>query len=209
MMCNNKDVSKEKAPTRKLWQFIRKNGFSMLVGIAIVILLVNPDAKSWILRQLMVTGIFNANISQKTFDATSTSTVDFDFEDEKGTVQNTSSLGGQVVFINFWASWCPPCRAEFPSIEKLYSKFKNNPDVFFLMINEDNNLAAAKAYLEKEKSSIPLYKVEGNVPDVIYSGTLPTTIVLDKNGKVRFHHEGFANYGAEKFVKQLEELIQE
>ncbi|WP_313261610.1 TlpA disulfide reductase family protein [Sphingobacterium sp.] len=61
-----------------------------------------------------------------------------EFCDEKGNIQNTSSLRGKVVLISFWASWCPPCQAEFPSIETLYSKFKNNPDVFFLTINQDN-----------------------------------------------------------------------
>jgi len=204
---NNQEVSKNKASANKLGLFIRKNIFSILMGIAIVTMLVSPDAKAWVLRRLMVTGIFNANLDEKSSNQTTPFAVDFDFEDEKGNIQNTSSLREKIVFINFWASWCPPCRAEFPSIEALYARFKDNPDVFFLTINEDDDLTLAKAYLEKENFSVPFYKTKSNVPREIYSGTLPTTVVLDKHGTVRFRHEGFASYGSEKFIRQIEELM--
>lgn len=193
----------------KLLQVLRNNGFSLVMGIAVIVLMVNADAKSFVLRQMMLTGLFNASIDKDATDTSAGTNVDFNFEDENGTVQSTASLRNKVVFINFWASWCPPCRAEFPSIERLYSKFKDNPDVFFLMINEDSNLTTAKAYLNKEKYSVPLYRSGGSVSKEIYSGSLPTTIVLDKSGKVRFHHTGFANYSSDHFLKQIEELVRE
>lgn len=203
-------VNKSERPSaNKFREFIRKNGFSTLMGIVIIIILVNPDAKSWALRQLLATGIFNAGINEKDTRTTSRSAIDFDFEDDKGNVKNTASLRGKVVFINFWASWCPPCRAEFPSIETFYTKFKNNPDVFFLTINEDSDLTAAFGYLKREKYTVPFYKTKGHVPDEIFTGTLPTTIVLDKNGKIRLRHQRMANYGSEKFRKQIEELLKE
>jgi thiol-disulfide isomerase/thioredoxin len=208
-MLKNKEVSKEKPPANKFWQYLKKNAFTILIVIVVGIMLVSPDAKSFVLRQLMATGLFNASMDKKDAGALTQADADFDFADEKGNVVNTSSLRGKVVFINFWASWCPPCRAEFPSIETLYSQFKDNPDIFFLTINKDSDLATGKAYLDKEKFSIPMYQSNGNVPGEIYSGALPTTIVLDKNGKIRLHHTGFANYGSEKFIKQMEELIKE
>lgn len=203
----NKEISKEKPPSNQLWQYVRKNGFTILMVIFIGVLFVSPDAKSFVLRQLMATGLFNASIDKKGTDISSAN--DFDFADGKGNIQNTSSLRGKVVFINFWASWCPPCRAEFPSIETLYTQFKDNPDMFFLTINEDSDLAKGRAYLDKENFSVPLYTANGNVPREIYSGALPTTIVLDKDGKIRFHHTGFANYASGKFVRQIEELLNE
>ena len=157
----------------------------------------------------MVTGIFNANIDEQKSDKTDQPNLDFDFEREDGLSKNTSELRGKVLFINFWASWCPPCRAEFPSIEKLYSKFKGNPDILFLTINEDEDLSAAKSYINQEKLTLPFYKTMKAVPKEIYNGTLPTTIVMDKNGKIRYRHEGFANYASEKFIQQVEELISE
>lgn len=205
-MLNNKEVSKKQPPASR-WQYIKKNTFTIVLIIAVGVLFVSPNAKSFVLRQLMVTGLFNASIDEKSTDASPVN--DFDFADERGNVQNTASLRGKIVFINFWASWCPPCRAEFPSIETLYTQFKDNPDIFFLTINEDSEPAVGKAYLKKEKFSVPMYQSKGNVSAEIYSGTLPTTVVLDKNGKVRLHHTGFANYASDKFVKQIKELINE
>src|SRR3546814_13098481 len=150
--------------------------------------------------------MFNSSMDDKGSSTLNQSTVDFDFAYGDGKVQNTSSLRGKVVFINFWASWCPPCRAEFPSIEKLYSRFKDHPDIFFLMINEDNDLSAAHDYLEKEMYSVPFYRANGSVPREIYTGTLPTTIVLAKTGAIRLRHEGFANYGSARFIQELEEM---
>ena len=209
-MKNHKGISKEKPSANTFWQYLKKNAFSFLIGIAAVAMLVSPGAKSWVLRQIVATGIFNASIDQDADEATSQSAaVDFDFLADDGTIQNTSSLRGKVVFINFWASWCPPCRAEFPSVEALYSKFKNNPDVFFLTISEDDDPVAARSFMEKEQYSVPFYKAYGNVPAAIFSGSLPTTVVLDKSGKIRFHHERLANYGTAAFVKQIEELTRE
>jgi len=207
-MLNNKEVSKKKPPANKS-QYIKKNAFTILMIIAVGILLVSPDAKSFVRRQLVTTGLFNASIDKKDAGTASQVNTDFDFVDEKGNVHNTSSLRGKVVFINFWASWCPPCRAEFPSIETLYTQFKENPDIFFLTINEDNDPAMGKAYLNKELFSIPMYQSNGNVPTEVFSGSLPTTVVLDKNGKIRLHHTGLANYASAKFVKQIEALINE
>uniref|UniRef100_F4C770 Redoxin domain protein n=1 Tax=Sphingobacterium sp. (strain 21) TaxID=743722 RepID=F4C770_SPHS2 len=207
-MLNNKEVSKKKPPANK-WQYIRKNAFTIVMVIFVGIMLFSPDAKSFVLRQLMATGLFNASMDKKDAGTANQANTDFDFTDEKGNVQNTASLRGKVVFINFWASWCPPCRAEFPSIETLYAKFKDNPNIFFLTINEDSDPATGKAYLDKEGFSIPMYRSNGNVPSKIYSGALPTTIVLDKHGEIRFHHTGFANYAADKFVKQIEKLSSE
>ncbi|WP_114789945.1 TlpA disulfide reductase family protein [Niabella yanshanensis] len=188
--------------------FVRKHGFSILVGLIIVILFVSPEAKSWTIRQLMRTGLYNVGIEKDAAVLPQLETA-FDFEDEKGMIQNTAALKGKVVFINFWASWCPPCRAEFPSIETLYSKFKNNPNVFFLMLNEDEDWAAGREYLQKKNYITPMFKIKSAAPAAIYNGTLPTTLVVDKNGKVVFRHEGFANYASEEFISQIEALIKE
>lgn len=201
--------SPSKPNPNKTAQFLKKNGISIVLGITFITMLVNPDAKSWVLQKLMLTGIFNANIEQITSVEAMTADVDFDFIDENGIMQNTSSLRGKVVFINFWASWCGPCRAEFPSIEILYSKFKNNPNVAFVMINLDDDVSKGIDYLKKENFTLPFHQAASSIPDAIYTGSLPTTVVLDKKGVIRFKHENFANYASEKFIKELQELVQE
>lgn len=208
-MEQEKKSSKDRTNGNAFWTFIRKNGLNIAMGIVVVILLVSPDAKAWTLKQLMRTGLFNASIEEKHTGTSDIVGVDFQFEDENGEVRRLSSLRGKVVFVNFWASWCPPCRAEFPSIQALHSKFGNNPDIFFLMMNEDRERSAATNYLDQEGYEFPVYRSRGPVPEEIYTGTLPTTIVLDKKGRIRMHHTGFANYSSRKFLEQIEALIAE
>ncbi|RAJ08313.1 thiol-disulfide isomerase/thioredoxin [Chitinophaga skermanii] len=191
----------------KFWQVIRKNWVTLLFLAAAITMVASPTAKAWVLQQFMKTGLFNASIEQTT--TAPTPVADFDFTDEQGNVINTASLRGKVVFINFWASWCPPCRAEFPSMLALYNQFKNEPGVYFLMFNLDNNIAAAKGFLQKEQYDLPIFRTYGAIPPNVYNGSLPTTVVLDKKGMLKFHHTGFANYDGKNFQQQLANLIQE
>lgn len=195
--------------TRGIKPYIRKNGITILLGIGILVMIASPGAKSWVLRQLMMTGIFNARMDRGDPGKAAVPVPGFDFRDEEGRTVPVSSLEGKVVFINFWASWCPPCRAEMPSIRSLYDRYKTNPAVYFLMINEDTDIAVAKAYLGKENYPFPLSRAAGTIPAGIYSGVLPTTLVLDKAGRIRYRHEGFARYGTKKFIRQIDDLIKE
>lgn len=193
----------------KIGTFLRKHGFSLVLGVAMVTMLVNPDAKSWVLQKLMLTGLFNPAIDEQPSNVAASTTADFEFIDDQGVLHNTASLRGKVVFINFWASWCGPCRAEFPSIEQLYSKFKTHPEVYFLTINADDDRAKADRYLAKKGFTVPFHQSNGFIPDAVYTGSLPTTVVLDKKGVIRYRHEGFANYASDAFIGQMEELIGE
>jgi len=203
-----KETDKKQDKNRAI-HFIKKNGLTVVLGIGLIIMVVNPEAKSWVMQQMMKTGIFNAHIKEPTKDKSDKKVPKLSFRDEDGNTVNTTSLKGEVIFINFWASWCPPCIAEMPSIEKLYEKFESHPEVRFLMVNEGEKLSKAKAFLEKKEYDFPIYKVNGKIPKNIYKGVLPTTLVLDKEGEVRYHHKGFANYSSEEFFNQIENLLKE
>ena len=115
-------------------------------------------------------------------------------------------MRGKVVFINFWASWCPPCRAEMPAIDKLVTRFKNDKDFVFVLINLDDEDETGRKYLDDHFPQLPFYKAVGYIPTDMFSGTLPTTIVLDKKGSIVMKHTGMAKYDSDKFIKQLEGL---
>lgn len=204
------DTSSGNTPTSKLWTWIQKNISTLLMVIVLAVLLISPDAKTFVLRQLIATGLFNAKIEvPDTKVSHAQPNADFGFSDENGNQMHTADLRGKVVFINFWASWCPPCRAEFPSIQRLYNRFKDDADVVFLSMNEDTDFATGKTYLEQESFSFPMYRSTSNIPSEVYSGVLPTTLVLDKGGRIRLHHTGFANYASDTFISQLQALIDE
>jgi thiol-disulfide isomerase/thioredoxin len=171
---------------------IKKHFSTILFVIVIALLMFSPKAKSFLIKQLMFTGLFDAEIS-------SINSVDnavqnhFDYEDYEGIMKSTADLKGKVVFINFWASWCPPCIAEYPSIEKFYTQYKSNDKIVFLMINMDDDIEIGKQFLINKKYSLPIFQAVSKIPNEIYSGALPTTVIVDKKGIIRMRHEGFAD----------------
>ncbi|BFO67303.1 TlpA family protein disulfide reductase [Chryseobacterium sp. KCF3-3] len=194
----------------KIW--VRKNGSTVVLMILFIIILVNKDAKAWLMRQVASTGILNASISEPKETKNSSakfSYAGFMLKNEDGKITDISALQNKVVFINFWASWCPPCRAEFPSVQKLYDRYKDNPDMVFLTVNLDDNIALGKSYLKENGFTVPFLVPAGNIPDVLYSGSLPTTVVLDKKGEIRLHHKGLADYSKDSFYKQIDELLKQ
>lgn len=190
-----------------LYNRFRKNWSTVLMLAFLVVIIVSPGAKAWFLEQLVATGLFKAEIKKESDTNNVTYNAEFDFTTAAGTRATIASLKGKVVFINFWASWCPPCRAEMPSLNNLYKKLQNDDRFIFLFLNEDENKSNALHYLKKNNFALPLYSRSGAIPAEIFSGTLPTTIVLNKEGTVVLRHEGMANYNTDAFIKQLNELL--
>lgn len=169
----------------------------------LLVLLVSTTAKSWLLKGVLSTGLFSAKIENT---ESGTAAMPLTFRTSDSHVESTENLRGKVVFINFWASWCPPCIAEMPSMSKMYDKLKNDPDFAFVFINMDDDVTAARNFLQQHRYDFPLHKPVGFIPTDLYTGTLPTTIVLNKSGEVVMKHSGMANYNSKKFLKQMQDL---
>ncbi len=184
---------------------IKKHWGSLIFYSILLLLVFNTSAKSWFLQRIISTGLFNANIKTEAI-SNKQSAPDFSFSDSNGNIISSSSLRGKVVFINFWASWCPPCRAEMPSLDKLYLELKSDNRFVFLFVNEDDDPTKAIQYLQKNHFSIPIYN-RNKVSSQIFSGTLPTTVVLDKQGNIVLKHDGMADYSNDKFFEQLKRLL--
>jgi len=93
-----------------------------------------------------------------------------------------SDYKGKVVLVNFWASWCPPCKEEMPIFEKVYQKY-GDKDFVILAVNMDTSEGALKEFLEKNRYSFPIVRIKGeaglNIPG------LPTSYLVDKDGSVK------------------------
>jgi thiol-disulfide isomerase/thioredoxin len=196
--------SKSRQPETK--RYIGKV-FNILLVILILLLVFVPDTKTWFMTQLIRTGVYNAR-PEKTIAATSLKLDQLGLliRDSNGVVVPAELLEGKIVFMNFWATWCPPCRAEMPSLKKLYSTFKENDDIIFLFISEDEDPEAAKQYLQTNKFDLPLYTASGQAAGSFYTGTLPTTLLFDKTGQLNYKHEGMANYNSGQFISRIRSL---
>ncbi len=128
------------------------------------------------------------------------------FKDEKNVAVNTADLKGKVVFMNFWATWCPPCRKEMPSIQTLYNRFKSDANIVFLIIEIENDVEGTKKFLADGNLALPIYYPQDDIPREWLGGSIPTTVILDKNGKIAAKQEGmydFATPAVEDFIKDL------
>jgi thiol-disulfide isomerase/thioredoxin len=123
-----------------------------------------------------------------------------DIQTADGKAINLQQLKGKVVFINFWATWCPPCLAELPSINKLYRKVKDNPNIVFITVDIDNNLAKSSQFIRDKGYSFSVYGGDGNgnLAKLNEDG-IPVTLVIDKQGNIVYDHGNRANYDDDKF----------
>lgn len=181
-----------------------------LIAFILVILLV-PNAKVYVHRGLMSIGLFKPGTElPKNSERKTTANIEMQLiSDIDGALLNIKSFEGQVVFINFWATWCPPCIAEMPTIEKLYHKFKNNRKVSFVLVDVDGDQEKSRKFMQKKNLNLPIYYPASPLPDTFYSGTLPTTIILDKRGNIVTQWHGLRNYGGEDMVEFLNALAKE
>ena len=116
---------------------------------------------------------------------------------------------GQVVLVNYWASWCGPCRQEMPLLEDMYKKY-NKLGFTILGVNVEQDNSKAKAYLRDVSVTFPILLDPQNIASKLYNvNAMPTTIIVDRNGKIRFSHEGYKPGYEETYKKQIKELIKE
>ena len=186
----------------------KKTTFTDLISILFIFFALavafHPAAKGLAIQGLMKIGLFQPEIKkQGTPKDVSKLTAGISFKDAANNTVNLSELSGKVVFINFWATWCPPCRAEMPSIETLYQKLKDNENIVFLMVDVDNDYHKAKKYMDEMGFSLTVYTPASEIPKELMSGTIPTTLILNKNGQLVFSHEGAGNFGGKKMMDFL------
>lgn len=142
-----------------------------------------------------------------TTEAQVSTTANLSFTDKDGETVYLSSLKGKVVFINFWATWCPPCIQEMPTINELKGKYKDNDDIVFLMVDVDNNMEKSTAFMEKNKYDLPVYVTASNIPSNYLGSSIPTTVILDKSGDMIARIEGGRDYTSPEIIKVVNELV--
>lgn len=119
---------------------------------------------------------------------------------------NFSNLKGKIVFINFWATWCPPCIAEMQSLQELYNIYQN--DVVFLFVtNEDSE--KTNAFLRKHNYTVPCFNPKTALPKEFEHTTIPTTFIVNKQGKIVVKKNGTVNWNSEQVHGIVNQLLKE
>lgn len=124
---------------------------------------------------------------------------------------NLAALKGNVVLVNFWATWCPPCRREFPSMERLRLAFDKKPLVI-LAVNQGENAEAIESFtsqLELAPNFPILLDLEGEAMAYWTVRGLPTTYILDKRGRIAYRAIGGREFDAPAIITALSKLMRE
>jgi thiol-disulfide isomerase/thioredoxin len=151
---------------------------------------------------VLKTGVLNvdaeAEKSPDSFD------YNFTIKDLQGNAVSFDQYKGKVVFINLWATWCGPCKAEMPGIQRLSEKLKDRP-IEFVMLSVDKEVAFPKVatYLEKNEYTFPVFMSMGYLPEQLQVPSIPTTLIVSKEGKILMKEVGTRNYNTKKMANFL------
>jgi thiol-disulfide isomerase/thioredoxin len=182
----------------------------ILGAIAIVLILKVTGVLSGISyftnSALMKTGIMDATPGSAS-EAGETFDYNFKIKSLTGEVVDFNQFKGKVVFINLWATWCGPCRVEMPSIQELYNGVDQNKIQFVMLsLDRDSDLPKIIKFVDKNKFTFPVYQPIGFLSPLFDVSSIPTTFIVDKNGKVVSKKVGTTNFNTKKFKNYLEGL---
>ena len=141
-------------------------------------------------------------------------TTDFQGVTIAGEEINLSDYRGKVVIVDFWASWCGPCKKEFPFLVQLYKKVNKGERQYLeiLAINLDGQPEMMKKFLTDLDDEVPfpiLTDPEGKLPKKYKVEAMPTTLFIDREGKIRFRHQGFEKDHMQTYISELMALLKE
>lgn len=127
----------------------------------------------------------------------------YQFTDTQGNVHSLSEYAGRPVLINFWAGWCKPCLAEFPSLVKLQSNMPNLTMLFISRQSADD----FHGYVNSSNHALSFMLQSGGNPTELDHQAIPATFILNKDGVLIYKHIGSANWSGDHVVEMLGELI--
>ncbi len=134
---------------------------------------------------------------------------DFTLKNENGSNMRLSEFRGEVVMINFWASWCAPCRQEMPLLDELYTQYQ--PMGFTILgVNVEEDSTKAKQLLKNIPVNFPvLFDNASDVSKLYNVVAMPSTVLVDRDGNIRYLHQGYKPGYEESYQQQVRELIRE
>ncbi len=175
-----------------------------IIFYAFIILMIIPVTRREISSFLIKATLMKPTLENKESELTT--------DDYQLTIQEINSnravqlseYKGEVILLNFWATWCPPCRAEMPSLQKLYNDYSDKVK-FILVSNEENS--AIENYFDEFGYTMPVYLQRSVLPPSFSVSSIPTTYLIGRNGRIIVRKTGAAKWDSEKFRAQLDEII--
>lgn len=176
----------------------------IIFGLLIIALIV-PATRTPLIVLVKRATLFSPSISVKdNFGELNEIDLQWALINENDQLIRLSDLKDKPVFINIWASWCAPCIAEMPSIDKLYADYKDKVH-FVIATYETKNLV--NSFLLKHDLSFPVYRYQTKEPELLQSKTIPATFIINTKGQIVVSEKGTSNWNNNKVRNLLDNLI--
>jgi thiol-disulfide isomerase/thioredoxin len=141
---------------------------------------------------------------EKVEDAKLISSYNWKLTNLEGNTYNFNEARGKVILVNMWATWCPPCIAEMPSLQALYDDYSDQIE-FILVSNEPQDVITS--FLKKKKYNLKIYRSLTEPPTTFNVKSIPRTFLLDKEGKIIIDESGAANWNSKKVRETIDDLL--
>lgn len=198
---SDKPASKPKKNIRPFIEW----GAIILVALVLYLTGWHTQVIGTLQRGILATGLITPSIPDS-LESAQTANLEFYFSDENGTVNSLEDFKGDVIFLNIWATWCPPCIAEMPSIHSLHNHFKDSENISFVLVSMDEDFNKARDFMKKREFDLPVYHYKTKAPGTYESTVIPTTYIISRDSKIVMEKRGLAKYDTQKFRTFLEGL---
>ncbi len=189
-------MSKRKGLKRELLEW----GIMIAVIATLYLTGLHTEVIGGLQRLVVMTGIMQPSVEEEMTVAS----YDLLLEDIDGNRVSMEHMKGKTIFLNLWATWCPPCVAEMPDIHSLYDEVKD--EVVFVMLSRDDDEEKAKSWIARKGYEFPVYFLRSRLPEAYRSQVIPTTFVVSPEGYVTVRNTGMAKYNTEDFRSYLRGL---
>lgn len=183
----------------------KKPSIQNILVLIVVLLLIIPQTRTGI--QVAINKISVAIFSPKAFskeDQTALSPFIYKVQDMEGNRRGVEIGSGKITFVSYWATWCPPCIAEMPSIQSLYDDYGDKIE-FLLITNEDSEIV--KKFITKKGFTVPSVNPMMDTPKQLFERSIPTNYIIDQNGSIIIKEQGAADWNSQKVRDVLDGLL--
>ena len=183
---------------------MKKSQIKNLIFVAIIALMIIPQTRTPI-QVFLQKGL--AMFSPSVIKENKRELVDdynWQLQDIEGNSINFNASKNKVVLINFWATWCPPCIAEMPSLHKLYDDYEDKIDFYFVS-NEE--VGVLNDFLSKNNYAFKVHIPKTKYPESFDVSSIPRTFLMDKDGNIVIDKTGAANWNSEAVRRTIDELL--
>lgn len=180
--------------------------FDFIFYLLILLLLIPGTRKK--VAPVFIRTFLHAPLSVSPEDRVQLSAEDYQWPlaDASGNPVYLSRFQDKVIFLNFWATWCPPCRAEMPSIQKLYNDYKDK--IAFVLVTTEKP-ETVHEYFRQENFDMPVYYQTYESPPDLATRSIPTTFIIDRKGSIALTHKGASKWNARKIRRLIDGLTEE